>query len=173
MPPRTAHQTAFLTLSRRALLPLLVLVLGLGAAGSALAQDSISEITVVYGGSGVQAPPGYIRYGVDLNRNAGGDYMFLCTKKGVGAPVTGITVTINSGSPPPGYAWTKINIDLNRNAGGDFIYLWYTRDPACGTIKDIVVLINSQATPAGYVKIPIDLNRDAGGDYLYFAFYVD
>ncbi len=137
----------------------------------ALAQDSISEVTVIYGGSsGIQPPPGYTKVDVDLNRGAGGDFIYVCYKRGIGAPVTDLAVTLNGDSPPAGAAWTKIDVDLNRNAGGDYIYLWYTKDPDCSTIKDIVVLRNAEATPAGYVKNDVDLNRNAGGDYSYFAF---
>jgi len=44
----------------------------------ATAQDCISEITVIYGGSGnIQPPAGYTRIDVDLNRNAGGAFIYL------------------------------------------------------------------------------------------------
>lgn len=138
---------------------------------SVLAQDIISELRVIYGSSSsIRAPAGYTKVNVDLNRHAGGDYMYLCYKKGVGAPITGICVTVNSNRPPAGVVWTKIGVDLNRNAGGSYVYLWYTRDPSCEAIADIVVLINDARTPAGYTKINTDLNRHAGGSYLYFAY---
>lgn len=139
---------------------------------AATAQDIISEVAIIYGSnSSIQAPAGYTKVNTDLNLQAGGDYMYLCYKRGTGAPISGIAVTRGGGVPPAGPAWTKINIDLNRHAGGDYIYLWYTKDPSCAVIYDIIVLNGrSTATPPGYTKINTDLNENAGGAYLYFAY---
>ena len=135
------------------------------------AQDIISEIRIIYGSSSsIAAPAGFTKVNTDLNRYAGGNYIYLCYKRGVGTPITGICVTVNSGAPPSGSNWTRIGVDLNRRAGGSYIYLWYTHDPSCAAIHDITVLINSAGTPAGYTKISTDLNRRAGGSYLYFAY---
>lgn len=142
--------------------------------GAALAQDAISEVTVVFGNVyEIPAPPGFTKINVDLNLGAGGDFIYACYKRGVGTPVTGLAVTLGGGSPPAGYAWTRINVDLNRDVGGDYIWLWYTKDPGCSTVKDLVVLVNSEATPEDYTKISLDLNRNAGGALLYFAYLVN
>ena len=153
------------------LLPLMMLVT-LAAPAAGQAQDAISELAVIYGGSSSIPPPaGYTKIPTDLNQGAGGDYIYLCYKRGVGAPVTGIAVTLGQSTSPPGpIAWTRINVDLNRNAGGDYVYLWYTKDPSCTVLQDVVVLVNTQTPPAGYTLIPVDLNRNAGGAYLYFAY---
>ena len=136
------------------------------------AQDTISEVTVIYGGSsGIQPPAGYIKVNVDLNYYVGGDFIYVCYKRGVGAPVTGLAVTYNSGSPPTGYAWTRINVDLNRGvSGSDDIFLWYTKDPACSTIDDIMVQIDNTTFPDGYTMINADLNYGAGGPFIYIAY---
>jgi len=153
------------------LIPLSILLLLPAGAG---AQDNISELAIIYGGgSSIPPPTGYTKVNVDLNRGAGGDFIYVCYKRGFGAPVTGIATTLGGGSPPAGRAWTKIDVDLNRNAGGDLIYLWYTKDPGCSTLKDIVVLLNSEPAPPGYTKISVDLNRNAGGDFIYFAYRQD
>ena len=45
----------------------------------AYAQEIVSEITVIYGGSGgIQPPAGYTKINVDLNGDAGGDFIYLC-----------------------------------------------------------------------------------------------
>jgi len=139
----------------------------------ALAQDSISEITVVAGGSPPPAPHGYTRIDVDLNRDAGGDFVYVCWKKGVGAPITGLAVTYggswNQAAPGPGYH--KIGVDLNQGVGGDFIFIWYTKDPACSTIRDITVVVGRGAQPPpGYTRINVDLNRNAGGNFIYLCY---
>jgi hypothetical protein len=160
------------TLLRQMIPPLMGLALVvLLLPGMGFAQDAISEVTVIYGGSaGILPPEGFTKINIDLNWGAGGDFIYVCYKRGVGTPITGLAVTLDGGSPPAGYAWTRIDVDLNRNAGGDFIWLWYTKDPACTTVKDLVVLVNAQATPDDYTKINVDLNRNAGGEYLYFAY---
>jgi hypothetical protein len=141
------------------------------APATAAAQDCISEITVIYGGnSGIQPPAGYTKINVDLNQGAGGDYIYVCYKKGVGAPITGLAVTLGNAPPPAPVGYTRINVDLNRNAGGDYIWLWYTKDPACATIHNLHVLVNSTTPPAGFTRIPVDLNRNAGGEYIYLCY---
>jgi hypothetical protein len=164
------------------LVPLPVLLLLWPTA--ARAEDAITELHVIYGGSsGIQCPAGFTKYPVDLNKGAGGDFIYLCYKRGVGAPVTGMAVGINTNpvsQAPDG--WTLIPVDLNRNAGGYYVYLYYTKypgqadvaanEPDCRTVRDIVVLEGSAATPAGYTVIPYDLNRGTSnsGPALYFAY---
>jgi hypothetical protein len=159
-------------------LPLIFLFLALfwgwlGHPMVANAQDSITELRVITGSSNVQPPAGFTRINVDLNRNAGGTYIYLCYKKGLGTPITGLFVTLDYWSPPTVPVFTRINVDLNQGAGGDYIYLWYTKDPGCTTITDLVVIYGGNAgihPPAGYIKINADLNHDAGGDYIYLCY---
>lgn len=166
MPNRPAFPGGHGRCGLRFCLLLLVTFLPLAAA----AQTTISEVTVIAGGSwGIQPPAGWTKIEVDLNRNAGGAYIFACYKKGVGAPITGLTVLIGQDAMPP-VGWERINVDLNQGAGGNYLWLCTTRDPACATVKDMVVLLGDAATPAGYYKIPVDLNRNAGGDYIYLAY---
>jgi hypothetical protein len=151
------------------LLTLVSLILLMPTAASA--QVSFSEVTVIYGGSwSIQPPPGYTKIPVDLNQGAGGDYIFLCYKKGVGAPITGLHITFESHTPPADRQWTRINVDLNRNAGGSYIWLWYTKDPDCSTVDDAVIVTSTGACPSGYTLIPWDLNHGAGGAYLYLCY---
>ena len=147
-----------------------LLVLAIG--GSALAQGVITEVTVIYGGSsGIHPPEGFVKVNKDLNKGAGGDYMYLCYKMGNGAPVTGLVVTTSTSHPNVDEHCVRVSTDLNRHAGGDYIYLWITRDPDCAAVTDIIVLEGKGAgAPEGYTKINKDLNDGAGGAYLYFAY---
>lgn len=169
-----------------AVLPFLLLLLP----SSAWGQAPITDLAVIYGGSSnIACPGGFEKLGVDLNQGAGGDYIYLCIRRGAGAPITGFTVAISgsgiSVSPDP--RWTLLGVDLNRNAGGYYVYAFYSKDPGledpavadpeapvpdCRTLRDIVVLQGSQATPPGYTKLPYDLNRgtDDSGTVLYFAY---
>ena len=126
---------------------------------------------MIYGGhAGIQPPAGYTKVNVDLNRNAGGDFIYVCYKKGVGAPITGLYVTTGY-HPPVDQKCTIIPVDLNRNAGGAYLYLWTTKDPNCSVVEDITVIGGKNASPpAGYTKINVDLNAGAGGDFLYLCY---
>lgn len=149
----------------------MVFVAGLLSPPTATAQENISEITVIYGGhSGIQPPAGYTKVNIDLNQGAGGDFIYFCYKKGVGAPITGLAITLNNGLPPADAVYTLVPVDLNRNAGGDFVWLWYTKDPACSTVHNINVQTAWGPPPEGYTIIPIDLNEDAGGAYIYLSY---
>lgn len=149
---------------------LLLGVCGLLASGPVNAQDSISEITIIAGGSsGIQPPSGYTKIPVDLNQGAGGAFIYFCYKKGVGAPITGLAITVNSQAPPSNAAFTRVNVDLNQGAGGDFIWLWYSKDPSCATVHELAVTVNPGA-PAGYTFIPVDLNQGAGGAFIYLSY---
>lgn len=153
-------------------LPLLVALALLAMAGTALAQEVITEVTVIYGSSsGIKPPEGFVKVNKDLNKGAGGDFMYLCYKKGNGAPITGLVVTTSTSHPNTYERCVRVSTDLNRRAGGDYIYLWVTRDPDCAAVTDIIVLEGKGAgAPAGYTKINKDLNDGAGGAYLYFAY---
>ncbi|MFO7653533.1 MAG: hypothetical protein R6X25_06890 [Candidatus Krumholzibacteriia bacterium] len=146
---------------------LLVIALPVAAA----AQSTISELTVIAGGSsGIQPPPGFTKINTDLNLNAGGDYVYLCYKKGVGAPITGVTVLWGHDADP-GAGWHRVNVDLNRGAGGEYLWLCYTKDPGCSVLKNVAIVVGADTPPpAGYYKIPLDLNLDAGGAYIYLAY---
>lgn len=141
-------------------------------AGAGWAQEIISEVIVIRGSSsGIQPPAGYVKVNADLNAGAGGDYIYVCYKKGVGAPITGLYVTLDSGSPPPNPKYTRINVDLNDGAGGDYIYLWTTKDPDCAAIDDMIVQFGKNSRPpAGYTWIGVDLNRNAGGQYIWLSY---
>jgi len=141
-------------------------------AGPGWAQGNISEVTVIRGSSSnIQPPAGFTRINADLNANAGGDYIFVCYKRGVGAPITGLCVTLGGGAPLPDAKYTKINVDLNAGAGGDYIYLWTTKDPDCAAVDDIIVQFGKNSRPpAGYTWIGVDLNRNAGGQYIWLSY---
>lgn len=83
----------------------------------------ITGITVVEGST--LPPLGYTKSGKDLNRGAGGAYLYVCYTRQPGAPITDLCVTLGDQKMPPG--WHKIPLDLNKGAGGDYIYLWYKK----------------------------------------------
>jgi hypothetical protein len=141
---------------------------------AAAQNENISEVIVIRGGSsGIQPPAGYTRIPHDLNAGAGGDYIYVCYKRGVGAPITSLCVTLggNGGTPLPDAKYIRIPVDLNDGAGGEYIWLWWSRDPDCAAITDLMVQFGKNSRPPeGYTWIPVDLNKGAGGEYIWLSY---
>ena len=87
--------------------------------------EPITGITVITGDdAGISAPAGYTKIDLDLNKGAGGDYVYLCyTQQSNQQAITDLAVVSaseeNVGAP---LGYTKIPVDLNKGAGGDFVY---------------------------------------------------
>ncbi len=172
-PPRGRPPDGLPVIVPRTALIFALTLLALLAPALSAAQDCLTEIAVIYGSdSGIQPPAGYTKVGVDFNQDAGGDYIYVCYKKGVGAPITGLAVTIEGGAPPADATYTRINVDLNRGCGSntDDIWLWYTKDPDCATIRGVHVQVNTSPPPAGFTRVNVDLNTGAGGASIYLSY---
>ncbi|MCB2376711.1 hypothetical protein LGH70_03920 [Hymenobacter sp. BT635] len=137
--------------------------------------------------------PGYIRLNSDLNKGAGGEYIYFTFTRDASAaryseayPLTLISILArNLGRPnvPAGHGqlWYGRNtgddvpsvqeLDLNDGAGGDYIYSYISAYSGYGApIREVGVLSSrnaSQQPPAGWEKVGVDLNKGAGGDYIY------
>lgn len=144
----------------------------------------ITELQIISGKKS-NAPKGFEKIPVDLNKGAGGEYLYLCYKKEEATSgVIDILVLHDKKADgrgvecPSGYE--KIGMDLNKKAKGEFIFLAYkkgTPEQSCKFgITDLSVLdngvINSNTihTYKDYMIKAIDLNKGAGGDYLYLAY---
>ena len=138
----------------------------------------------------------YYRLNYDLNRNAGGAYIYIYYLPGMEndtiVPLAEVaSIDTSDGESlaqlPEGFVY--INHDLNRGAGGDYIYLAFRRRD---TITDQLVTglrVNSAyslgtsvsnqwnvVTEGYYSSSPQDLAEGAGGDYIYLYYtddYVD
>ncbi|PPF86766.1 hypothetical protein C5C03_11700 [Clavibacter michiganensis] len=143
--------------------------------------DVVDDLTVVVGNDDQpHVPDGYTKDDYDLNRHAGGKFIYLCWHK---VPVSGLRkpkrvlqamqVIYNGDKVPDGYS--KINVDLNQGAGGDDVFLCM-KQGEYGTDENIldvrVIGGNDSFVPApyGYKTLPGDLNKGAGGDYVYIAY---
>ena len=119
-----------------------------------------------------QSPgPDYRLIDVDLNKGAGGDFIYLHAAYGqISRPITDVMIIEGDKAPaPPG--WEKINKDLNRGAGGAFLYLAYRRDPNGIPITGLHVLEgNNPQVPPGWRILPTDLNKGAKGAFLYLIY---
>ncbi|MEB3151110.1 MAG: hypothetical protein VKL60_19090 [Sphaerospermopsis sp.] len=95
-------------------------------------EAPITGLTVILGHY-TSPPPGYTKIDVDLNNNAGGDWIFLCYTKEPGTPIVDIVFQVTGGNDQQSYAgndnnyYSKIPVDLNKGAGGAYIYLYYLK----------------------------------------------
>ncbi|MCB2410265.1 hypothetical protein [Hymenobacter lucidus] len=137
--------------------------------------------------------PGHIRLNSDLNKGAGGDYIYLTfTRQGDygSSPLTRVSILTRSFGQPGSWpdqhqpiwygqynATTNTfntydsQLDLNSGAGGDYIFAYAARETSFGApIREVGVLSSrnqAQQPPAGWERVGVDLNKGAGGDYIY------
>ena len=97
----------------------------------------ITDISVIDGGRDPQpkAPAGYTLVRdqngavVDMNRGAGGNYLWLSySKRSDMGWITGFRLVSSPYKFTPEYdGYTRITVELNERAGGHWIYLYYSR----------------------------------------------
>ena len=135
---------------------------------------TITGLDVIYG-QDTPPPPGYTKIDVDINKGAGGEYIYLCYSKEPGEPITSIQVFASDSSDfqiQSGY--TKIDKDLNKGAGGKYIYMGYSRNKTYLPIAEVGVIQGSDRLvyPPNdqWVRINQDCNEGAGGVYTYVSY---
>ena len=117
---------------------------------------------------------------LDLNKRAGGQYIYLFKKRGrypsAWKPLAELKV-IEGKNANPGPNWNKFDLDLNRGAGGAHLWLCYRyAKPGEQVITDTHVIEVPAAnqlqarTPPGWKNVAVDLNKGAGGSYLYLIY---
>lgn len=99
------------------------------SANSSSNPDCISDITTVLG-EDTPAPAGFKKIDIDLNKGAGGKYIYLCyeeQKYNDEIAIKDVTVISGSNSDlQPPYDFTRVDQDLNQEAGGDYIYVCFS-----------------------------------------------
>lgn len=147
-----------------------------------LVDETIDGLYFEVSSSAVVTPePGWTMVSEDLNRDAGGKFIYLCYQNGLDdqEAISDITFIVNSQATPAGYI--KIPQDLNEGAGGAFIYLCYKKEITNNPIRRIAILIGENAQPDPgfyfgknyYSGVKQDLNQGAGGNYIWLAFSYD
>ncbi|PAJ72069.1 hypothetical protein CJF42_23240 [Pseudoalteromonas sp. NBT06-2] len=146
-------------------------------------SNYIDDIIVIQGNSSkVDVPAGYSKINTDLNKGAGGDYVYLCyhtqavnSEDLQGNPycITGLTTIKGKEKAPKGF--TKLSVNLNADAGGKHIYFCIKKEPYNDTlsIKDLRVIKGDNpniSAPYEFTKIKQNLIEDAGGDYIYACY---
>lgn len=91
-------------------------------------KDCIVDLKVIFDKDAT--PPGFTKIDQDLNKGAGGKYVYLCYKKAAYDDAKAIkSVTViggNSAEVPAPYGFTKVPGDLNAGAGGQYVYVCYS-----------------------------------------------
>ena len=130
----------------------------------------VTGLDVIYGQE--KAPDkGYHKIPVDLNKGAGGEYVFICystSEETAGPPITNIQVFASKSKDfeiQEGYE--KITKDLNKGAGGLFIYLCYTTSVVFPPITAIYVIQgpNHRTFPATVEWVRINQNCSEGARF--------
>jgi len=148
----------------------------------ALLNEAIDDFYFEVSDYAVVTPePGWSIINVDLNRDAGGKFIYLCFKNGLDDQevISDVTFIINSQATPVGYI--KIPQDLNEGSGGAFIYLCYKKEITSDPIRRVNVLIgeNTQPEPGFYFAenyysgVKQDLNQGASGNYIWMVYSYD
>jgi hypothetical protein len=143
----------------------------------------ITDIKLVAGStSGVACPVGYNKINVDLNRRAGGRWIFLCYLYGPASAAidaSSIKTTTRTAAHPEQYLIKGVNGsngDMNQGAGGYYIYGTWAGTNTCrltgvGVVTDSLGKVHPPL-PFLSPKDPsydVDLNDGAGGDFIYLA----
>ena len=127
-------------------------------------------------------PAGYTMVNVDLNQNAGGEYIYLIYKTdttGTEQPISGLNVFADSSASgwPIQTGYTRINQDLAEGAGGKYIYACYTKKSTNRPLTGVSVISGSSAqtfpSDSTWVRIVQDCNEGAGGSYVYICYQYD
>jgi hypothetical protein len=144
-----------------------------------LLDEAIDGLYFEVSNSAVVTPEeGWTLINVDLNRDAGGKFIYLCYQNGLDdqEAISEVTFTVNSQATPAGFI--KIPQDLNEGAGGDFIYLCYKKEITTNPIRRVNILVGQYATPDPgfyfaenyYSSTKQDLNQGAGGNYIWMVY---
>lgn len=151
--------------------------------------DRLVDVVIAAGGSASVEADGYEKIPYDLNKGAGGAYIYACIRKepvdviryGDVRPVVDLAVVWGPSAgiaAPAGFE--KIPVDLNQGCGGPFMlgpFMFLCK--RFGTpgvpdegLRDLTVVGGSHPgvpAPYGYRRIEADLNEGVHGEYIYFC----
>lgn len=151
----------------------------------------VEEIALVAGSSAAGCPStNHVKIKVDLNRGAGGPYVFICPSGPVAGTAPIKYIDIQSSSSGSDFTankpttrsngilgWLNSNSDMNQGTGGNYIWgrytLWNSGDPSY--IDGVGVSFKdhwweSIYVPSGWLLASDkDLNYGAGGAYIFMV----
>lgn len=117
---------------------------------------------------------GWERLGCDLNRNAGGNFIYLWVKREKPSYIKEIKATADFYSDKQMFelGYTRVDEDTNRGAGGDYVFLWYRRTT---DKKQALTALNISTSRQemenlqneGYKMLTVNLNKGTCGNNVY------
>ncbi|XP_051715975.1 uncharacterized protein LOC127494269 [Ctenopharyngodon idella] len=118
---------------------------------------------------------GWERLGCDLNRNAGGNYIYLWVKREKTSYIQQVAATVDFSSDKHMFelGYTRVCEDTNRGSGGkNYVFLWYRRttdESKALTALDVSTSLQeeSKLQKEGYKKLSVNLNKGTGGKDVY------
>ncbi|XP_026053557.1 uncharacterized protein LOC113039727 [Carassius auratus] len=118
---------------------------------------------------------GWERLGCDLNRNAGGNFIYLWVKREKPSYICEITATVDSASDKSLFeqGFTRVDEDTNRGAtGATTVFLWYRRLPDVSrTLTALNVSTSSHdetlTSKEGFDKLDVNLNQGTSGKKVF------
>lgn len=117
---------------------------------------------------------GWERLGCDLNRNAGGNFIYLWVKREKPSYICEITASVDFFSDKCLFelGYTRVDEDTNRGAGGNYVFLWYRRTTdkrKALTALNISTSLQEEAKlqAEGFKKISVNLNKGTSGGDVY------
>ncbi len=141
----------------------------------------ITGLLLLYG----EGPPpkGYTKIARDLNKDAGGDFIYLCYTKdpSMGKPITGIKVILDDEKQvrmPRNYSPLACSrqdknglCDVNREAGGKYIYMFMSRKRLEGDpITEVDIAFGDKVQRQDWTLMDKDLNAGAGGAFIWLSY---
>ncbi|XP_016108367.1 uncharacterized protein [Sinocyclocheilus grahami] len=117
---------------------------------------------------------GWERLGCDLNRNAGGNVIYLWVKRERLNYISEVTASVDFYADKHLFelGFTRVDEDTNRDARGYQIFIWYRRTT---DISKALTALDVSTSPReesslkakGFRKVNADLNKGTSGDSVY------
>ena len=138
------------------------------------------KIVTMSSGGHVQPDPGYHLIPVDLNKNAGGKYIYLTYKRtdDLNEAITSVSVIAGlTSSYPIQRGHKKLTQDICDGAGPKYIYITYIKGGQHGwpPLDGLDVIFGRTShiyPPEHWVRDNQDCNDLAGGDYVYICYHM-
>ncbi|XP_077068421.1 uncharacterized protein LOC143721667 [Siphateles boraxobius] len=117
---------------------------------------------------------GWERLGCDLNRGAGGNYIYLWVKREKPSYICEVTASVDFYADKHLFelGFTRVDEDTNRGAGGNQIFIWYRRRIDMSkalTALDVSTCAREESNLRikGFKRVNADLNKGTTGKSIY------
>ncbi|RXN12825.1 hypothetical protein ROHU_029278 [Labeo rohita] len=117
---------------------------------------------------------GWERLDCDLNRKAGGNFIYLWVKREKPSYICEITATVEFDADKHLFelGFTRVDEDTNRGAGGKYVFLWYRHSidkSKALTALNVSTCLQEEAMfqKEGFKRLSVNLSEGTGGNNVY------